>query len=168
MASHGTIPARETAAISYSESKAEVAALGKHNAARTATGKHRVERDVVLMWRLEALESPINPQTSIGVLPLTLNLRAGRNAHPLAKHPQRNREQTKQPHEHAEDAKRLSRPPVLHPRRHEESPGKGDDRAKDRDHREAVPSPVSVGIDELRTLQLATSHKQPPEDIPLT
>jgi len=102
------------------------------------------------------------------MLPLALNPRAGGNAHPLAKHPQRNRDQTKQPHEHAEDAKRLRRSPVMHPLGHEESPGKGDDGAQDGDHRKAVSGQVSVRVDELCIIMSVTSLPPPPKDTSLT
>jgi hypothetical protein len=71
------------------------------------------------------------------------------NPHPLAVQPQRNREQTKDPHDHAKDAKGECRTGGNNPVGHEECPREGDDGADDGRHDEAVAVHGLVGVDDL-------------------
>lgn len=78
-----------------------------------------------------------------------------RNPHPLPHQPERHSQQPKDPHDHAEDAKRQRRAVVDHPVGDEERPAESDDRAHDGRHHEAVAVHRVVGVDDLLGCELA-------------
>jgi len=118
------------------------------------------------LWMSSNLESILNcgkayviedctdtncPSSIIATLNRRRQILRRRNAHTLAVHVQRNRQQTKHSHDHAKDAERKSRAVGNNPVSDEERPRERDDGADDGCHDEAVAVHRLVGVDDLDT-----------------